>query len=42
MTHIICEDGPMMRFIDKHGLADGDFLLPLVALTVLLMVKDMV
>ena len=42
MTHSLCEDTSMMRFIDKHGLLDGDFLLPIVALTVLLMVKDMV
>ena len=42
MTHKVCEDGPMMRFIEKHGLTDGDFLLPIVALTVLLMVRDMV
>ena len=32
----------MMRFIAKHGLLDGDFVLPIVAITVLLMVRDMV
>ena len=42
MTHKVCEDGPMMRFIEKHGLADGDFVLPIVALTILLVVRDMV
>ena len=42
MTHKVCEDTSMMRFIEKHGLTDGDFLLPIVALTVLLMVRDMV
>lgn len=32
----------MMRFIVKHGLLDEDFIVPLVAITVLLMVRDMV
>lgn len=32
----------MMRFIEKHGLADGDFLLPIVSLSVLLMLKEFI
>jgi len=42
MTHKVCEDTSMMRFIQKHGLLDGDFVLPIVALTLLLTMRGMI